>query len=103
MGCGVHQGQVSSGKSLLVLWLGLHASAAGGTGSIPRWGTKIPHALRCSQKKRAKKKKIYIYILEAERDACIHTCKAFPTFSFFSSGLISRHGLWYILTSFESN
>ena len=25
-------------------WLGLSASTAGGTRSIPGWGTKIPHA-----------------------------------------------------------
>ena len=30
--------------SLAVQWLRLHASAAGGVGSIPGWGTKIPHA-----------------------------------------------------------
>ena len=33
------------GTSLVVQWLGLHASTAGGQGSIPGWGTKIPHAL----------------------------------------------------------
>ena len=53
MGCIVEQEQFSSGKSLVVQWLGLHTSAAGGTGSISGQGTKIPHALRCSQKKRA--------------------------------------------------
>ena len=29
------------GNSLALQWLGLHASTAGGTGSIPGWGTKI--------------------------------------------------------------
>ena len=33
------------GNSLVVQWLGLRASAAGGTGSIPGLGTKFPHAL----------------------------------------------------------
>ena len=33
-----------SGTSLVVQWLGLRASTAGDTGSIPGWGTKIPHA-----------------------------------------------------------
>ena len=42
----------STGTSLLVQWLRLCASTAGGTGSIPEWGTKIPHATQCSQKKR---------------------------------------------------
>ena len=34
------------GTSLAVHWLRLHASTAGGMGSIPGWGTKIPHATR---------------------------------------------------------
>ena len=32
------------GNSLAVQWLGLCASTAGGKGSIPSGGTKIPHA-----------------------------------------------------------
>ena len=38
--------------SLAVQWLRPRASTAGGAGSIPGWGTKIPHAKRCSQKKK---------------------------------------------------
>ena len=38
-------------------WLRLHTSNAGGTSSIPGWGTKIPHAMRHSQKTERKKKK----------------------------------------------
>ena len=38
-------------KSLeVVQWLGLWASTAGGMGSNPGQGTKIPHALQCSQR-----------------------------------------------------
>ena len=33
------------GNSLVVQWLELHASIAGGTGLIPGWGTKIPQAV----------------------------------------------------------
>ena len=33
-----------AGTSLVVQWLRLRASTAGGTGLIPGWGTKIPHA-----------------------------------------------------------
>ena len=33
-----------SGISLVVQWLRLWASNAGGTSSVPVWGTKIPHA-----------------------------------------------------------
>ena len=32
------------GTSLVVQWLGVHASTTGGTGSIPGQGTKILHA-----------------------------------------------------------
>ena len=37
------------GTSLVVQWLRLRASTAGGTGSIPGRGTKIPNAARCGQ------------------------------------------------------
>ena len=40
------------GNSLAVQWLGLHASTAGGTGSILGCRTKTPWAVRCSQKKK---------------------------------------------------
>ena len=41
----------SLGNSVLVQWLGLQASTAEGTGLIPGWGTKIPHATWHGQKK----------------------------------------------------
>ena len=44
------------GTSLAVQYLRLHASSAGGTSSISGWGTKITHAVWCSQKKYLKKK-----------------------------------------------
>ena len=34
-----------TGTSLVVQWLGLPASKAGDTGSMPDWGTKIPQAV----------------------------------------------------------
>ena len=36
---------------MVVQWLGRQASIAGGPGSIPGRGTKIPQAARCSRKK----------------------------------------------------
>ena len=39
------------GTSLTVQWLGLRASTAGGVGSIPGWGTRIPHATWCGRRK----------------------------------------------------
>ena len=42
------------GDSLLVQWLRLHTSTAGGPGSIPGQGTKIPQAALCGQKKKKK-------------------------------------------------
>ena len=44
--------EVEPGTSLAAQWLRLLASTAQGTDSIPGWGTKIPHAVRCSQKKK---------------------------------------------------
>ena len=40
------------GASLTVQWLRLHTSTAGGTGSIPGWGMKIPHAAQPKKKKK---------------------------------------------------
>ena len=39
---------------LAVQWLRLRTSNVGGFGSIPGWGTKIPHAIWYSQKKKPK-------------------------------------------------
>ena len=41
-----------SGTSLALQWLGTSTPNAGGTVSIPGRGTKIPHAARCSQRKK---------------------------------------------------
>ena len=45
----------SLGNSLAVQWLGLRAFTAEGLGSIPGQGTKIPHTMWHSQKKRVYK------------------------------------------------
>ena len=47
----------AAGTSLVVQWLRLHASTAGGAGLTLSQGTKIPHAAWCGQKKKKKKKK----------------------------------------------
>ena len=39
------------GTSLAVQWLRIHASTAEGAGSVPGWGTKIPHAT-CGKRKK---------------------------------------------------
>ena len=39
------------GTSLVAQWVRLRAPNAGGPGSIPGQGTKIPHAMPCGQKK----------------------------------------------------
>jgi len=36
----------------VVQWFRLSAYTAGGTGSIPGWETKIPHAMLCGQKRK---------------------------------------------------
>ena len=47
----------------MVQWLGLHVFTAGGAGSIPAQGTKIPQAAGCSQEKKKKKKKNFAKLL----------------------------------------
>ena len=44
-----------AGTSLVVQWLRLRTSTAGGVGLIPGGRTKIPHALWCAAKKKKKK------------------------------------------------
>ena len=43
------QDQQEVGSSLVVQWLNLCASNAGGTGLMPGWGPKIPHAVQHGQ------------------------------------------------------
>ena len=45
----IHFNMHSLGSSLVAQWSGLHASTAGGTGSIPGQGTKTPQAVQHSQ------------------------------------------------------
>ena len=49
--------EIKRGTSLVLQWLGLCASIAGGTGSIPGRGTKIPQAVWCGPKQRKEKKR----------------------------------------------
>ena len=44
--------KIVRGSYLTVQWLRPCASIAGGAGSIPGWRAKIPHASRCSQKRK---------------------------------------------------
>ena len=44
---------LQAGNSLVVQQLRLWASAAGTMGSIPAWGTKIPHAMWYAQEKKS--------------------------------------------------
>lgn len=47
---------LTPGNSLAVQGLGLSDFTAGGLGSTPGWGTKIPQASWCVQKRKVKKK-----------------------------------------------
>ena len=40
-----------AGTSLAVQWLRLYTPNAQGMGSIPGWGTRVPHAAWCGQKR----------------------------------------------------
>ena len=42
----------------MVQWLRLHASTAVDMGSIPGWGTKIPHAIWPKKEKERKEKRV---------------------------------------------
>ena len=50
-----------SGTCLEVQWLRFCSPDAGGTGSIPGWGAKIPHAAQLGQKKKKRKLQIYSF------------------------------------------
>ena len=56
--CKIHQ-LGNHGNSLAVQWLGLCTFTSRGVGLIPGGGTRIPHAVECSQKKRIKRKPIF--------------------------------------------
>ena len=43
--------KIVQGTSLVVQWLRLHTPSAGGVGSIPGWGTKMPRAAQRGQRK----------------------------------------------------
>ena len=47
--------KLKEGTCRVVQWSELHASTAGGTGSIPGWGTKVLQDIQCGRKKRKKK------------------------------------------------
>ena len=47
-----NQNKQKEGTSLAVQWLGLHASTAGGSGSITGWGTDPPGCAAQPKKKR---------------------------------------------------
>ena len=58
--------QITRETSLAAQWLGLCASTAEGTGSIPGQGTKILHATRCGQE--IKKIKIKALSIKKKKD-----------------------------------
>ena len=74
----------------MVQWLRLHASIAGGIGSIPGWGTKILHAAQWPKKKK-KKKKAQVQTLPG--DVLARTPEGLGTLHFRiqSSGLSDTH------------
>ena len=44
-------------KQNVTEWLGLRACTAGGMGSTPGWGTKIPHGTWCAPSKQTSQQK----------------------------------------------
>ena len=56
--CSIHPKKTFLGTSLVVQWLRLHVSNAGGVRLIPLQGTKIPHGMQCGRKKQNKTKQL---------------------------------------------
>ena len=92
--------QLCWGNSLAVQSFGLHTSTAGGTGSIPVWGTKILQASWHGQKKNKNKNKLcWNWILPATRvsvDASRREC--YPahtlTLALWNLTLRTSHTFW---------
>ena len=53
--CFLKKKKKKSGTSLVLQWLRFHASNAGGPGSIPGQGIRIPHAMGHGQKEEKEK------------------------------------------------
>ena len=51
--------------SLAVQWLRLHASNIAGTGSIPGWGSKIPHATWPKKKKKSRSQSFFFHLVHS--------------------------------------
>ena len=79
---------IISGNSLVVQWLELGTSIAWGMDSIPGQGTKIPHALRCSQKQN-------FYIREVTLISL-----PLPFYFLLSLTITFCTGFWFILSFF---
>ena len=65
--------KVYIGTSLAVQWLGLHASSAWGTGSIPGRGTEILQAIQRSQKKEKRVYTLILFIGKARKCKLFHS------------------------------
>ena len=82
------------GTSLVVQWLRLHASTAGGAGSIPGWGTKIPHALWYGKKK----KKVTVIIEKVNENIYMRVKKIYmynSNFNFWGIWLMFSDNKFY--------
>ena len=66
------------GTSLAVQWVRLHASTAGGTGSIPGWGAKIAASYAVQPKKKKKRNEnICLYYCFLLNLACLNIFSSF--------------------------
>ena len=62
----VFQRAESLGTSLVVHWLALSAFTAGGSASVPDWGTKIPKASRCGPEEKFFKKQKFLIFMKSK-------------------------------------
>ena len=71
-------------NSLAVQWLGLCALTAKGPGLVPGWGTRIPRAAQCGQKKNKK-------------SSCIAMLRTIPDSSSIFSPQRTKSVFWLLL------
>ena len=83
------------GTPLAVQWLRHHASTAGGTGSIPGWGTKILHATGSRPKKKKKKlnKLQLVCLFDSLKVKVAQSCPILQPHGLYSHG-IPRQEYW---------
>ena len=92
------------GTSLVVQWLRLHASIAGGMGSIPGQGAKIPHAVWHGQKqKQNRTKKTPRFLSQIWCQEVLQSCLLVPDRDSITKNKLTNHKILTITTNFSEH